>query len=103
MLRTLILVSTAVGFVSISGFTSLVAIAVGIPSSAVGIKICANSAGIQKYKSTMKNKRQNDKIVFLGKDKLNTIAVMISKALINSYIGHNELHSVNNVLKNIRK
>ena len=34
----------------------------------------------------------------MGKDKLNTIEVLISKALIDSYISHDELVSVNNVL-----
>ena len=34
-----------------------------------------------------------------GKDKLNTIEVLISKALIDSYISHDELFSVNNVLR----
>ena len=33
----------------------------------------------------------------LGKDKLNTIEVLISKALIDSYINHGEFVSVNNV------
>ena len=36
----------------------------------------------------------------LGKDQLNTIEVLISKALIDSYISHDEFVSVNNVLRN---
>ena len=35
----------------------------------------------------------------LGKDNINTIEILISKALINSYISHHELISVNNVLR----
>ena len=35
----------------------------------------------------------------LRKSKLNTIEVLISKALIVSYISHDELVSLNNVLK----
>ena len=35
----------------------------------------------------------------LGKDKLNIIEVMISKALIESYISHDEFLSVNDVLR----
>ena len=35
----------------------------------------------------------------LGKDKLNTIEVLISKSLIDSYINHNEFVSVRNVLR----
>ena len=37
--------------------------------------------------------------MFLGKEKLNTIEVLITKALINSYISDDEFISVNNVLK----
>ena len=38
-------------------------------------------------------------MMLLGKAKLNTIEVWISKALMNPYINHNEFSSVNNVLK----
>ena len=93
----LILVSTVTGCVSISAFVSLVAIPVGITSSAVGIKTCAITAKTKKYKSIIKKKKKHDKIVLLGKDKLNTIEVLISKALIDSYLSHDELVSVNNV------
>ena len=37
--------------------------------------------------------------MFLGKDKLNIIEALISKALIDSYISHDEIASVNNVLR----
>ena len=39
------------------------------------------------------------KIVLLGKDKLDTIEVLFSKSLIDSYISHDEFESVNNVLR----
>ena len=35
----------------------------------------------------------------LAKAKLNTIELLISRALIDSYISHDELFSVNNVLR----
>ena len=41
----------------------------------------------------------HDKIVLLGKVKLITIAVLISKALMESYITHDEFVLVNNVLR----
>ena len=47
----------------------------------------------------MKKKKKHDKIVLLGKDKLNTIKVLISKALIDSYISHDEFVLVNNMLR----
>ena len=37
--------------------------------------------------------------MLLGKDKLNKIEVLISKALIDSYISHDEFVSVNSVLR----
>ena len=41
-------------------------------------KICAITSGIKSYKSSIKEKKNHDKIVLLGKDKLNTIEVLIS-------------------------
>ena len=37
--------------------------------------------------------------MLLGKDKLNTIEVLISKALIDSNISHDEFVSINNVFR----
>ena len=46
-----------------------------------------------------KSRRKRDQTTLLGKDKLNTIETLISNALINSYISHDELVSVNYVLR----
>ena len=46
----LILASAVTGWVSISVLASLLGIHVGITSSAVGLKICAITAGIKKEK-----------------------------------------------------
>ena len=96
----LILVLRVTGCISISAFASLVCVLLGITSSAVGIKISAVTAGIEKYKLIIKkNKKKFGKIVFLGKYKLNTTEVLISKALINSHISHEEFVLVNNLLR----
>ena len=87
-----------------STIASLVCVLVGITSSAVGLKICAITAKIKKYQSTItKKKKKHDKIVLLGKGKLNTTEVLLSKALMNSYISHDEFVLVNNVLKKYYK
>ena len=67
-------------------------ILIGIPSSAAIIEICVISAGIKKYKSFIKKNKKNkhDKIVLLGKDKLNITEALISKVLIDSYISHDD-------------
>ena len=44
----LILVSTITGCISNSAFASLIGIPIGITSSAIGLKICAITAGIKK-------------------------------------------------------
>ena len=96
----LFLASTNISYDSVSEFASLVCVPVCITSSAVGLKICAITVGIKRYKSVIKKKKKkHDKIVLLGKDKLNTIKVLFSKALINSYIRHDQFLSVNNVLR----
>ena len=45
--HSLIAISTITGCVSISAFNSLVGIAIGITSSATGLKICAINEGIK--------------------------------------------------------
>ena len=52
----LILASTITGCVSIYTFASLVGIPIGITSSAIGLKKCAITEGIKKYKSIIKKK-----------------------------------------------
>ena len=76
----LLLPSAIIGCISISAFASLLAIPIGITSSA---KICAIAAGIKRYKSVIK-KKKHDKIVLLGKSKLNSVEVIVSKVFINS-------------------
>ena len=96
----LIFASTITGCVSISAFASLVGIPIGIASSTIGLKICVITAGIKKYKSIIKKKKKkHDKIVLLAKSKLNSIEVLISKALIDSVISHDEFVLINNVPK----
>ena len=46
-----------------------------------------------------RKKKKHDKIVLLGKAKLDKIKVLTSKAFIDSYIGHDELVSVNNLFR----
>ena len=76
----------------------MVGIPLGIVTSTIGLKICAVPARIKKYKSIIKKKKKkNDKIVLLTKSKLNNIEVLISKALINSVISHDEFVLISNV------
>ena len=82
--------------ISISDFASLIGIPIKIRSSAIGLKICAIAVGIKTFKSIIKKKkRKHDEIVFLAKSKSNEIDVLISKALIDSNISHDEFVLIN--------
>ena len=47
----------------------------------------------------MKKRKKHNKIVLLAKSKLNNIEILISKALIDSNISHDEFILINNALK----
>ena len=99
-MTTVILASTITGCISISAFVSLLGIPIGITNSAIGLKICAITVGIKKFKSIIKKKKKkHDKIVLLAKSKLNKIKVLVSKALIDSNITHDKFILINNMLK----
>ena len=94
-----IIISAITGCVSISAFGSLVGISIGITSSETGVNIYVITAEIIKYKSiNMKKKKNHDKIVLLAKSKLNSIEVLIYKAIIDSNISHGKFVLINNVL-----
>ena len=77
--------------ISTSTFASLLGIPRGIASSAIGSKNFKIAAGIEKYKLTTKKKiKKHDKMILLGKTKLNSVQVLIFKALINSNNSHDE-------------
>ena len=103
-IKRFILTSKITGCISISTFTSLIGIPIEITSSAIGCKICAITAGIKKCESIIKkNKKKHEKMVFLAKSKLNSIKVLISKALTDSVISHDEFVLINNMIKEYNK
>ena len=65
----LILASTISQYISVSAFTSLIGIPIGITSSVIGFKVWVMTAGIKKYNSIIKKKKQ-DKVVLLVKSDL---------------------------------
>ena len=99
-----IVISTITGCVSISAFASLVGFPIGITSSAIGLKIYTITGGIRKHKSmNKKKKKKHNKRVLLTKSKLNSIEVLICKALIDSNISQDEFLLINDVLKGFYK
>ena len=76
-------------YISIFVSASLLGISIGITISAIGLNICAITAGIKKYKSIIKKKKKkHDKLVLSAKTKLSSMKVLIFKALLDSNISH---------------
>ena len=96
----LILASAVTECTSVSPFLSLIGISIETASSARGLNIGAITSAIKKYKSVIKKmKKKHYKIVLLAESKLNSIEILISKALIYSDICHEKCVLINNVLK----
>ena len=88
----------------ISAFASFCDIPIWITSSAIELKLYAIVAGIIKYKSRIKEKKnKHDKIALLAQSKLNNIEVLISKALSDSNISHDQFVLINSLLKEYGK
>ena len=91
----LILTSIITECISISAFAPLLGFPIGITSSGIGLKICAIVVAIKMYKLIIKKKKEkHDKIALLSKSKLNSTEILISKALIDSVISHDELLNI---------
>ena len=86
-------ISAITGCVSVSAFASFFGIPVGITSSAIGLKVFVMSVGIKKQVDKEKKRKR---IMSQAKFKLNSIGVLISRALIDSNITHDEYVLINN-------
>ena len=96
----LILAATITGCVYFYAFASLVGTPIGITSSAIGLKVCAITSRIKKYKLIInKKKKKHDEVVLLTKSELNSIEDVKFKALNDSVISHDEFILINNVQK----
>ena len=93
---SLIAISTITGCVSVSVLASLVGMPIWVTSSAIALKICAITTGMKKsIINIKKKKKEHDK----AKSQLNRIEILISKALVDSNMNHDEFVLINNVLK----
>ena len=91
IVHSLIVNSTITECVSISDFASLGGVSIGVTSAAVGLKIYVILQEIKSISQGKKKKEKRlDKVVLLTKSKLNNIKVLISRALIDSDVNHDE-------------
>ena len=92
---TLIVLSATTGGVSIISFTSIVGAPVGISSAGYTLIFSLTTGIIKKLLSITRNKeKKHDKILMLAKSKLNSIETLISQALIDMDISHEEFVTI---------
>ena len=93
--KVLIVLNATSGGVSIISFTSITGAPVGIASASFTL-IFSLTTGIAKklLNITRKKKKKHDKILMLAKSKLNSIETLISQALIDMDISHEEFITI---------
>ena len=95
--KILIVLSATTGGVSIISFTSIVGAPVGIASASFTLIFSLTTGIIKKLLSITRNKKKkHDKILMLAKSKLNEIETLVSQALIDMEISHEELVTILN-------
>ena len=91
--KILIVLSATIGGVSIISFTSVIGAPVRI-ASAHFILIFSLTTGIVKKLLNITRKKKHDKILMLAKSKFNSIDTLISQALIDMDISHEEFITI---------
>ena len=94
--QVLIVLSAASGRVSIISFNSIFGVPVGIASANKSYLFFSLTTGIVKklLNITRNKKKKHDKILMLAKSKLNSIETLISQALIDMNISHEEFVTI---------
>ena len=93
--KILIILSATTGGISIISFTSIIGAPAGIASASFTLIFSITTGIIKKLLNiTRKKKKKHDKILMLVKSKLNSIEALISQALIDMAISHEEFISI---------
>ena len=92
--KALIVLSATSGGVSIILFTSVNGAPVGTASTSLTLMFSLTTGIIKKLLNTKSKKKKHDKILMLAKSKLNSIETLISQALIDMGISHEEFVTI---------
>ena len=93
--KLLIVLSATSGGVPIISFTSIVGAPVGIGSASLTLFFSLTTGIVKKLLNITRNKKKkHDKIFMLAKSKLNSIETLISQALIDMEISHEEFVTI---------
>ena len=91
--KILIVLSATSSGVSIISFTSIIGAPVGIASASFTLIFSLTTGIIKKLLSITRNKKKkHDKILMLAKSKLDSIETLVSQALIDMEISHEEFN-----------
>ena len=105
--KIFITLSASFGMLKIASYASVVGISAGITGASLTL-VFTIGTGISKslLKLTKKRKKKHNKIIVLAKNKLNMIDTLLSSALNDSEISHEEFtNSINeaNIYENIKE
>ena len=77
-------------------FTSVIGIPAGITSASFNLIFYLTTGTIRKLLKVIKKKKKHNTIVMLAKSKLNSIETLMSQALIDLNISHEEFKTIMN-------
>ena len=93
--KILIILSTTSGGISIISFTSIIGVPAGIASASFTLIFSIITGIIKKLLNiTRSKKKKHDKILMLAKSKFNSIETLISQALNDMEISHEEFITI---------
>ena len=93
--KILIVLSATSSGVSIISFTSIIGAPVGIASASLTLFFSLTTGIVKKLLNITRNKKKkHDKILMLAKSKLNSIGTLVSQALIDMEISHEEFIAI---------
>ena len=93
--KILIVLSPTSSGVSIISFTSVVGAPIGIATASLTLYFSLTTGIVKKLLNITRNKKKkHDKILMLAKSKLNSIETLISQALIDMEISHEEFITI---------
>ena len=94
--KVLIVLSATSGGVSIISHSSVIGIPAGIISSSFTLAFSLTAGIIKKLLKETKKRKKHSKIIMLAKGKLNSIESLMSQALIDLDISHEEFKTIAN-------
>ena len=105
--KIFITLSASFGMLSIASYASVLGIPAGITGTSLTLLFTIGTGISQSLlKLTKKRKKKHNKIIVLAKNKLNTIDTLLSSALNDSEISHEEFTNIiteTNIYENIKE